>query len=494
MSTNAPGREEKLSLATKFFFGAGDIYGGGAFVVVGFFYLFFLTEVAGLNPSLAGLIFMIGKAWDAVSDPLMGYLSDRTRSRFGRRRVYFLAGIIPIVLTFTLLWTVPPFVSQWGTFFYFVLMTLMFNTVITMVMVPYNAIIPELTSDYHERSSLTGFRMAFSNIASLIGAALPPIIVEQFAGLQLGYRAMGLIFGLFFALPWLGVFWFTFERRSEAVRQSGFTLFQDAAGTMANYSFRILVGIYLLTYLAVDVVMAVMVYFLTYITGIVGFTQSLVLGLLLFFQILALFFYVHVAKSYSKRTAYLLGAALWFCLLPVLFFFGAGTPLWMVLALAALIGIGTSGTGFSPWAMLPDVLDVDLMVTGKQRQGVYSGVMTFMRKISSALAIFIVGWIIELSGYVNPPTEGEIIAQPDSFILAVRCLVVILPLVLILLAVLFARRYPLTPEQYNLVRQEISRQAEARSHGLSSQGVELARTLFGPVPEAGLRAEEAKRA
>jgi Na+/melibiose symporter-like transporter len=183
---------------------------------------------------------------------------------------------------------------------------------------------------------------------------------------------------------------------------------------------------------------------------------------------------------------------LWFCLVPVLFFFHTGTPAWMVFLLAALMGIGISGTNFTPWAMLPDVLDVDLMVTGRQRQGVYSGVMTFLRKISSALAIFIVGWVLELSGYIKPLVEGEIVIQPDSFILAVRCLVVILPLILIFLGVIIARRYPLNPDRYAQVQEEISRQIAAGTPGLTAGGEELARTLFGNVQETASKIAETR--
>ncbi|MCK9549113.1 MAG: MFS transporter, partial [Sphaerochaeta sp.] len=85
--------ERKVGMKTLVAYGLGDMYGGGAFMIVGMLFLFYLTEVVGLSPALAGLVFGIGKVWDAVSDPLMGYLSDRTRSRYGRRRVYFLAGI-----------------------------------------------------------------------------------------------------------------------------------------------------------------------------------------------------------------------------------------------------------------------------------------------------------------------------------------------------------------------------------------------------------------
>ncbi len=139
----------KLPFTTKFFYGAGDIFGGGALILIGFYYLFFLTEVAGLNPVLAGLVLMLGKGWDAISDPLMGYITDQTRSRFGRRRVYFLAGILPIIITFTLLWSTPAFETQFGLFLFFLVMNILFNTTLTMVMVPYNALIPELTPSYN---------------------------------------------------------------------------------------------------------------------------------------------------------------------------------------------------------------------------------------------------------------------------------------------------------------------------------------------------------
>lgn len=477
MSTEVSGKQGRLSLTTKIFFGFGDVYGGGALVVVGFFYLFFLTVVAGLSPGLAGMVFMIGKAWDAVSDPLMGFLSDRTRSKYGRRRVYFLAGIIPIVVTFFLLWTVPPFESQAGTFIYYVAATIAFNTVITMVMVPYNAIIPELTPDYSERSSLTGFRIAFSNSASLVAAALPPIIFEQFASPEMGYRTMGLIFGLFFALPWLGVFYFTYERKAEPA-PAGFTLFSDAFDTMRNFSFRMLVGTYLITFLALDVIMAVMMFYLTYIVGIYGFGQSLVLGLLVLCQVLALLIFVPVSQKYGKRASYLAGAVVAFLMLPVLFFFHQGSPVWLIYLVACVVGAGTSGIVFSPWAMLPDVLDVDEMVTGKQRQGVYSGVMTFMRKISAALAIFIVGWIIDLTGFINPSAAGVIVQQPDSFLLAVRILVAFLPMLLILIGVYFARRYPVTAEHHRGVREVLEKHSAGEAGTFEQKAAALTEQLY----------------
>lgn len=93
----------KLPLSSKMLYGIGDIYGGGAFLIIGALFLFFLTDVAGFDPIVAGAIIALGKVWDAVTDPAMGYISDHTRSRYGRRRIYFLIGAIPIMVSFTLL-------------------------------------------------------------------------------------------------------------------------------------------------------------------------------------------------------------------------------------------------------------------------------------------------------------------------------------------------------------------------------------------------------
>ena len=96
--------DQKLKLSTKLGFGVGDIYGGGAMLIIGIYYLHYLTDVMLISPALAGVAFFVSKIWDAVTDPMMGYISDRTRTRFGRRRPYFLAGIVLIFISFFLMW------------------------------------------------------------------------------------------------------------------------------------------------------------------------------------------------------------------------------------------------------------------------------------------------------------------------------------------------------------------------------------------------------
>lgn len=389
--------------------------------------------------------------------------------------MYFLAGVVPILASFTMLWSVPPWWSEAGRFLYVLVVYLLFDTVLTMVMVPYNALIQEMVPDYNDRSSLTGYRMGFSQASCLLSGALPPVIVGLFVNPVAGYRAMGLLFGLLYALPWLGVFAFSFEPRvPETGERTG--MLADVRLTMSNRSFRLLVGIYLLTFLAMDVVSATAVYFITHVLGKPG-QVSYILGVLLLSQLLALPLFVRVAHRFDKRATYLAGAGLWAMLMPSLLFVGPGTPIWIVYLLVGLMGFGICGASVGPWAMFPDVLDVDELATGQRRQGVYSGVMTFLRKASSALAIFVVGWGMQLSGY----SPGGAQVQPAQFLLAVRWLMALLPMVLIFPAIAVARRFPLTRERHRMIRAEL----EARYRGEPEPGPAapgLLRLLYGSSP------------
>ena len=159
--------QKKLSLKNYFCYGMGDIFGGGAFTLIGSFFLIFLTNNIGISPALAGLVFGLGRLWMSFSDPIMGMISDATRSRFGRRRIYFLIGCLPIIVTFIPLWLVPIKVgvnggTELGAFFYYLVMYCLFDCVYSMIITPYAALAADMTYKYQERVKLSAFRMGFS--------------------------------------------------------------------------------------------------------------------------------------------------------------------------------------------------------------------------------------------------------------------------------------------------------------------------------------------
>ena len=161
-----------LTRRVKFGFGIGDLGGNLFFTIIGFYLLYYFTDIVGLNPALSGTAVMIGKVWDAITDPITGYYSDRTKSRFGRRRPYIFIGAIFSFFFMIQLFTPVSMKNEMNLFLYYTLVYSLLNTAYTLVNIPYTALLPELTDDYHERTILTGYRMSFAVLGTFAGAAL----------------------------------------------------------------------------------------------------------------------------------------------------------------------------------------------------------------------------------------------------------------------------------------------------------------------------------
>ncbi|WP_072621505.1 MFS transporter [Spirulina major] len=193
---------ERLNFTTKLAYGAGDLGPAITANVLVFFLLYFFTNVAGLSAGLASSVLAIGKISDAINDPITGILSDRTRTRWGRRLPWMVGGAIPFSVLFFLQWLVPEFspdpaVNQWGLFAYYVIVAILFNLAYTAVNLPYTALTPELTQDYNERTGLNSFRMAFSISGSILSLILAQILFGLYPGDPLmQYWALGLLCSL----------------------------------------------------------------------------------------------------------------------------------------------------------------------------------------------------------------------------------------------------------------------------------------------------------
>jgi glycoside/pentoside/hexuronide:cation symporter, GPH family len=167
-----------LSLWQKIFYGAGDSTNSMSGTIIDLFLLYYFTDVLGLKPLLAGMVLLFGQIWDALNDPMVGYLSDRTRLRFGRRRVFMAASAIPLGLTYLFLWRLPAGLPQWSTFLFAVLLYILYDTCMTCFFVPYQAMGIEISKNYDERTSLVAWRMLFSIITGLVATVLPLMIVD----------------------------------------------------------------------------------------------------------------------------------------------------------------------------------------------------------------------------------------------------------------------------------------------------------------------------
>ena len=440
---------EKLSLRTKIGFGLGDIYGGGSGVIISFYYLYFLTDVIRINPALAGTAFLISKLYDAVTDPFEGVLTDRTRTPMGRRRPYLLAGIVLIFLSFFLMWYPIDFSTEGARFAYVLASYLFFSTVVSIVMTAYNALAAELTLDYHERTSVSSIRIFFSTFASILAAVLPLEVVKLAPDQRAGFIWMALFFGLLFALPFLATFFSTRERIEFQKPPEPINLRRIFLEPFRIRTFVAVLLMYLLAFVAMDAVSSIVIYFMKYYLGRGG-EANYVSGALLVAQVVSLPFYVWLSRRTSKRTGYVTGAVIWMATMLFSFAIVPGAPGYWVYLFATMVGIGTGGIVVMIYAMFPDIPDIDELQTGERREGTYSSITTFMRKLSSAVALFLVSNALALTGYKAPVEEtvngvAQLVeqAQTPAFLTALRLIFAFTPLILLALALLAARRYPL---------------------------------------------------
>ncbi len=441
-----------LPRRTKLLFSTGDLSTSIPLAIVMFFQLFFLTDVAGLRPAYAAWAVGIPRLWDAINDPLFGLISDRIRTRWGRRRVLLLFGAVPLGVCFTLMWLVPP-LSQLGLAAYYALMFVLFDTAFTVVHVGYNALTPELTSDYDERSSLNGFRMVFSISGTLGAIILATVLGWVIPDARLRFAIVGIGLGLVSILPPLIVFRVTRERPAEELPPP-LPWGQALRATLGNRPFRLVMGLYLLSWTTASILAAVLVYFASYYMRVPEQANYFVLvaqGSAIAF----IPFWVWVARRLDKRRAFILGTLTW---IVVLLGIAGLRPDQALLAylLAALSGSGIATAYVLPWAMVPDVVEVDQARTGQRREGSYYAFASFFQKLATGAALWAMGQALALTGYLTPTAGVPTPVQPAAAINAIRVFVGPIPTILLLLAVLFAWRYPITRESHRALVEELA--------------------------------------
>lgn len=445
-----------LPRRTKLLYSTGDLSTSIPLAIIMFFQLYFLTDVAGLRPDYAGWAVGLGRIWDAINDPLFGMLSDRLRSRWGRRRVLLLFGAVPLGLAFILMWIVPP-LDQLGLMVYYTLVFILFDTLFTMVHVGYNALTPELTSDYDERSSLNGYRMAFS-----IGGSLGAIILGTVLGWVISdpvrlYRLLGLVLGFVSMIPPLIVFSITKERPGSELPPP-LPMGRALRETLSNRPFRMVMGLYLLSWTTASILAAVLVYFASYYLRVPEQANYFVLAAqgaaILFIPLTVL-----AARRLDKRRAFILGCLAWAVVLLLLFGIGP-EQVGLAYALAALSGLGIATAYVIPWAMIPDVIEYDAVRTGQRREGSYYAFASFFQKLATGATIWALGQALAWTGYITPTIGTPIPIQPEAAVLAIRWFAGPAPAALLILAILFAWRYPITRQaHHDLVEQLAGRDA-----------------------------------
>ena len=460
-----------LPLFTKIIYGSGDLGIASWGTLRQIFYAIFLTDVVGLEARLASYAALIGVIWDSINDPLVGFISDRVTSKWGRRRPFLLIFSIPFGLAFLLMWWAPPWENQITLAVHMTLAYIISDTLQTLVAVPFFTLTPEMTPDYDERTELTTYRMLFNLIASLGVAVAAPMIkntaLSMGMSLSQSYLLISGLFGGLGAIPFLVMFFFVRERHPAPTTSSP-SIKEIAVTAWENIPFRFATGLYMLNWMTVDMVSLILPYFLTYwiaqgnltaemsVFGANISQDSVILGLMFITAIIALPFWNWVSKKTSKRLAYIYGMGFWMVVQLLLIVVKPGQTI-LILVLTILAGISISTAHVLPDAIFPDVIEWEELRTRKRNEGVYYGAKNFARKLSGAVTIFFVLQALGWFGYKTPPAGAAVFQQSDKTVLVIRLLTGPFGAILLLSSIIIAWFYPLTREKHTRIRKLLLR-------------------------------------
>ena len=430
---------------------------GFTFLLTGIYLMSFSTDVLLVAPGSMALIFGLSRIWDAISDPLVGYLTDRTRLRFGRRRSWMLVGAIPMALAFAMLWSPPADLSGGAVTWWLGIALIAFYTASTAVDVPHSALGAELSPDYHERTRLFGYRRIFFGLGSLLAVGgvwafgqYDPRAVGRAVGIGAGLLLIALVFACVFRV----------RERSDFQGRGAPTPWAGLRDVWANPHARILLGVFLLQQLAVTGVSVAIPYFSKYVLGTPEWT-SLYIGALFLSSLVSVPVWMSIAPHYDKRilvTVSMIGAAV---AISCLGFAPVGMPL-LAASIAALGGLAVGGLDVLFPSIQADVIDVDEHRTGERKEGAYFSAWAFSAKTAGGLASMAVGGVLAAFGF-QPNVE-----QTPAMLFGMRGVAGLLPAFLYICGLLLFLRFSLSQGEHERIRRDL----DARRVAADGGGVE----------------------
>ncbi|MEO1286323.1 MAG: MFS transporter [Chloroflexota bacterium] len=450
-------KDRDLKLINKLAFGFGDVAGAVYAALYGFFMSAFLLDVAGLRPGAVGLILGSSVIIDAFTDPFIGSLSDRTRSRWGRKRPWLLFGAVPLGIAFFLHWLVPPLEGVLLVGYYFVISNLL-RIAFTAVNIPYTALTPEMTRDFDQRTQLNTFRFMFSIVGSIIAVVLHPILVSMGGDELTGHAFSTGVWAVVMIVATISCFAGTFELPStQPIKTKSYSFIQRLQIVFSNRPYLMVTGIYLLSWLTLQFIQANLLLYTRYwLDAEDQFTIFVAL-----IQIVAAVFlpiWTIASTKIGKKGVYVAGASIWLVALIALYFLQPGQSTFLMI-LSAISGIGVSVAYLIPWSMVPDTIEYNELETGERQEGVFYGMFVFLQKLGLAGGLALSNFALEGAGYINAEViDGvqQFVEQPDSVLETLRVIVSIAPAIILALSIPIALLYPITRQRYDEIQAELA--------------------------------------
>lgn len=446
--------QARLPLHLKLVYGLGDHSVNVALVALTMIFPFYLTDVVEMRIGLAGMVPLVGRSVDAITDVWMGRFSDRVRWKAGRRRPFFLIGALPFAVFFAAIWAAPEIESTALEFTYYVVVYMLISVSMTIVAVPYQALLPDLTDDYDERTSLATFRSVSSLMGTLLIAVSFRPLVDALGGDAAAWAGAGMIYGAWILWPWLPIWWVTYERPPRAAPvELRFT--EYASVILKNRNYRRLLAFFALGRIAIDLPMALFLHYFTYVIGHRDYFEPMMFAFIVG-TVVAMPLWLRFARGKDKVTIYFAACAGWSVTFFGLLFMPSDWPFTSMIAISLLSGAGYAAADMMPWSMVADIADEDEVLSGERREGIFVGLFTFIRKLTGAVAVAVAFLTLDRVGFV-PNVENS-----DTVLWMIRFLTAGVPILFILISALAARGYTLGHAEYGDLLAELDRRRGER--------------------------------
>ncbi len=436
-------RRIRLPLGTRLGFGICDLGGNLFFTMMSLYLVNFMTDTVKLAAGLAGTAVAVGRIWDAFVDPAVGAISDRTRTRWGRRRPFLFVGAIVLFFLMAVMFSVPHFRTQTATFVWLTVVWALLGTSYSLVNIPYGALTPELTADFNERTVLNGFRMGSAVFGTFIAGGLVLPLVGAFGSPEAGWPAAGAIMGGVMLVTAMITF-FTVREPARSTPRRQEAVFRSYLAVLKQRVFLLALLPWMLHTLGVTIVTGALIYYFRYLYGNEG-AFSIALPLLLVGVLVFIPVWVAVSKRIGKKLAYNLGMGFFACMLLLFFFLGPSLGVTFAYVVMFLAGIGFSTNYVMPWSIVPDVAENDYAENGLRREGVFYGLWTFAAKVGQALGAAAVGWLLGAFGYAPN------VAQSGLSLLGIRLLCGPIPALFFVLGIVVLSFYPINRAYYDRI-------------------------------------------
>lgn len=492
--------EDRIPVKEKICYGIGGLMDGGGVALMGCILVSYM-EGMGIPLGIASTIFMIAKLWDAVTDPVMGFISDNTRSKWGRRKPYLFWGGVSIIISIFLLF-MP--VTQWGMstngfIAYMLIMYLLWNTCSTLSQVPYCSMASDISPSFRERNNANTVKLIFTAAASGLAYVIPTLLIDALIrtdGVKLTshitfphispttfWLLIAIIFGTLFGGGLIICSIFVKERIKPTTAVEKFNAKQfvkSYAKPYKNRSYRWHIVMYVSAFTCMDIISMLAVFYTKSVWNERIPTTYVIVPMM----VAAVIMFPLARKMMDKKSKqfafrmglpfYILGGILFMVLDP------AWTPPILIPIVSLIMGLGFGGAQMMPWIIFPDTVDVGEMATGDRSTGTYSGMMTLARKVGGAFGVGMAGWIIGWCGYNKLTTTHS-----AGALLSIRMVMGMSVAILITIAFIASFKYKVNSKKLVRIRYFI----DARKKGVELSDEETAERealvaeLYGKVDE-----------